>query len=393
MRNILFLVIVVVFLCGCQQTNEIIITQKNGVDSILNPDTPVQNNIIQLHFEEIFRLGTNINNENEIFQGITYLHVNKNHQLFVAEKGNNRVQQFDKNGNFLRILGRGGQGPGEYMFPTTIFTGPLGEIIVLDEMIGKLIYYDQDGGILKDDRLRDEIQKRFARPQFIDAQKIIFSVSNHNPDPKNLINVIEIYSFDLSSRELKELLRLNVAREVITGESGAWIDRNKWISNIAVSPEGELFIANGMDFKIEVYNKHGQKLREITRKYNTVSLSAEEKRSSKGSASVGSKTFSPPDQHADIQALFFVVPGECWVITSHKEEEERRIIDVLDEKGRFVRQLSVNIPINLKRSFGNLRVQLLMDESSQSIFLYQAEKNEDDVEQVVCYRANYKYAR
>ena len=382
------LIIIVIFLFNCQKRNEIVISDNNGVIRVQNPDMPVNKDIKFLQFKEVFRLGEDTDNEHEIFHTIINLNVDKNQNLYIAEQSNNRVQQFDKSGKFLQILGGSGQGPGEYMFPASIIIGPHDEAIVLDGRAGKLIYFDSNGNYLKDDRIIDEIQKRITSPQFLDKQSILFSYNMSNRDPKSMINVKEIYLFDLVNRNLKEFLKLNMAREVITGESGAFMHRNKWSTNIAVSPQYEIYISNSMDYKIDVYHKNGQKIKEIIRNYKTIPLSQEEKESQKGGANVEGKTFSPPNYYADIQTFVFIVPNECWVISSLTENEQR-IIDVFDFDGRFIQQLSVNVPINLKRSYNNLLIKFLFDESSKSLFMYQVEHNDDDIEQVVCYRAMY----
>lgn len=386
-RNFSVLAMVTILIFSCQNENKIIISENNGIITVQNPDTPIQKNIEPLKFEEIFRVGLDLENEHEIFHGIINLHVDKNRSLFVAEQGNNRVQQFDKNGNFLQIFGGGGQGPGEYMFPSSILTSSKGEIIILDGQIGKLIYFDQKGNYLKDDRIRDEIQKSIASPHFIDEQSIMFFYRKFNHDIKELIEIIEVYSFNLVKRELKELMSLKVAREIIAGETGGAIFRKKWEPKVVISPQFEIFASNSLDFKIEIYNKHGKKLKNINCRYKKVPLSQMEKQSFR-SPIIEGKKFSPPKYHADIQAIFFIIPNECWVLTS-SQIDNKRVIDVFDQEGKFKKQLSINIPVNLKRSYNNLLVKLLFDETAQTLFLYQVEHNENDIEQIVCYQAQF----
>jgi hypothetical protein len=45
-------------------------------------------------------------------------------RLFVADHGNNRVQVFNGDGQFLEAFGRRGAGPGEFDKPCGLATGP-----------------------------------------------------------------------------------------------------------------------------------------------------------------------------------------------------------------------------------------------------------------------------
>jgi DNA-binding beta-propeller fold protein YncE len=50
----------------------------------------------------------------EVDEGLKY--------VYVADSKNNRIQQFDVNGTFVKIIGKFGDKPGEFNLPTTIET-------------------------------------------------------------------------------------------------------------------------------------------------------------------------------------------------------------------------------------------------------------------------------
>ncbi|MGB9586431.1 MAG: 6-bladed beta-propeller, partial [Anaerolineales bacterium] len=59
-----------------------------------------------------------------------------------------RVFLFDSLGNFLRVVGRRGEGPGEYQSPTSVTCDNRGRIIVADNQLSRINYYDADGNFL-----------------------------------------------------------------------------------------------------------------------------------------------------------------------------------------------------------------------------------------------------
>ena len=52
--------------------------------------------------------------------------------IYVADRGNNRVQKFDSSGNFLAESGTPGTGDGRFEEPTGIALDSLGNVYVVD---------------------------------------------------------------------------------------------------------------------------------------------------------------------------------------------------------------------------------------------------------------------
>ena len=50
--------------------------------------------------------------------------------VYVADSKNNRIQQFDINGNFVKVIGQSGNNPGEFNLPTTIEIDSKGNFFV-----------------------------------------------------------------------------------------------------------------------------------------------------------------------------------------------------------------------------------------------------------------------
>lgn len=389
MRTIVGFLISAFMFCSCQKKDELVISKKDGIVIIHNPEKPLREDIQYLQFSEIFRIGDNSDKVNEFFHLITDISVDKNHNIYIAVQGNNSVQKFDQNGNFIKIIGSNGSGPGEYTSPGLILNGAQNETIIFDRAIDKLIHFDPDGTFLKERWISDKTQNHLLSPLFLDSHTLLMLTKLHNRDPKSLINVNEIVSYNLENQEIRKLLTFNVDRQVLTEESGGFMTRSKWETNFAISPQREIFVSNSMDYELFVYAENGNKIKEIRRAYKNVPLSNKEKASIKGPTLGNGKTFSPPECHSDILAFYFVVPNELWVITSNVINEQN-VIDVFDNDGKFIKQISVNIPLNLKRSYSNYLHELIFDETTNSLHLFQVERNADDVEIVVCYKAKYQ---
>ena len=73
--------------------------------------------------------------------------VDQRGNVYVLDAGNHRIQVFDRDGGFLRSIGRRGQGPGEMETPTSIVIAG-GKIVVADRSTSRLSFWTADGTYL-----------------------------------------------------------------------------------------------------------------------------------------------------------------------------------------------------------------------------------------------------
>lgn len=88
------------------------IEEENGVTVVKNSKEPVYGNEV-FSIEEDLKIGEVEGDENYMFSQIRYLAVDNAENIYVADTKEMHVKVFDKNGEFLRVIGKAGQGPGE----------------------------------------------------------------------------------------------------------------------------------------------------------------------------------------------------------------------------------------------------------------------------------------
>jgi hypothetical protein len=81
-----------------------------------------------------------------LFSYIDKLYVTEDHIFILDKTAANRVFLFDKNGKFIRKIGRSGVGPGEYNFVTDFTIDEENRVIYLLESGGKVNKYNFDNG-------------------------------------------------------------------------------------------------------------------------------------------------------------------------------------------------------------------------------------------------------
>jgi hypothetical protein len=171
------------------------ILPKDNVKIMKNPDEPLFGEI-NLELEEDLSIG-NEEDENYLFFRTWYLDVDGEGNIYVADGGNTRIQVFDRQGKFLRTIGRKGEGPGEFNHPNTVFVSDLKKevyvpdfrSIVVFNFDGRYertiplqspnrIYCVSSGGVIVgevdkvefDERNIAQTRKYFASLRFLDAE-------------------------------------------------------------------------------------------------------------------------------------------------------------------------------------------------------------------------------
>lgn len=146
---IFFAFLVIVFLiASTHQENKWqgTIEEENGIRVIKNPIEPLYGEIA-FELEEDLSIG-NESDDNYMFYRVFDVCADEAGNIYVLEFGNYRVQKFDRNGKYLKTVGRQGQGPGEFEGPVRVIVDKkTGEIHVKDRTWIKV--FNTDGDFIK----------------------------------------------------------------------------------------------------------------------------------------------------------------------------------------------------------------------------------------------------
>jgi len=137
------------------------IETEGGIKVIKNPAEPLYGEM-KLELEEDLSIG-NEEDENYLFYRAGDIQVDTEGNIYVLDSGNHRLQVFDKDGKYLRTIGKRGQGPGEFNTPTCLrLDDKTGNIYVVDNMLRKIIIFDKEGKYIDKDIPLVEILSDFC---------------------------------------------------------------------------------------------------------------------------------------------------------------------------------------------------------------------------------------
>ena len=82
------------------------------------------------------------------FSKPTNVAIDKDGNVYVSDTWNDRVEVFDADGNFIRVWGKNGDGPGEFARPEGIAIDPDGHVWVADAMLNRIQVFTPEGRYL-----------------------------------------------------------------------------------------------------------------------------------------------------------------------------------------------------------------------------------------------------
>ncbi len=144
------------------------IEYKDGIKYIFN-DKPVWGDNSQVRLEFVQTIGgIDEVDEDYLMFDIFDLDVDTKGNTYILDTGNRRIQKFNKHGKHLTTIGRGGQGPGEFEFPSVINIDSKGNIVVVDGLGGGVMVK-----ILEESG--DEIKRFLIKTRINDCFRILGS--------------------------------------------------------------------------------------------------------------------------------------------------------------------------------------------------------------------------
>ncbi len=123
---------------------------EDGIKVIKNPEEPLYGEIT-FELEEDLSIG-NEEDENYLFFRARDIQVDTEGNIYVLDRGNYRLQVFDKDGKYLRTTGKRGQGPGEFNAPHGLqLDDKTGNIFVADFNSMTVIIFEKEGKYIDKD--------------------------------------------------------------------------------------------------------------------------------------------------------------------------------------------------------------------------------------------------
>jgi hypothetical protein len=302
--------------------------------------------------DRLWEIGGDSEEEGEFFGVINRVLVDDEGNVFLLDNQLNEVKVFSADGEYLRTLGREGEGPGEFRQPVDMVFLSDGTLGVMQLAPGRVVKLTMDGDPAGEHPL--PAQEGGSPLIIIGGSRMgdnLLLMGNENKMGEGKIDIIRYAA--LVGPDGTELMRLlesprtiEFANAVLSEQDWSTFDR-RW----QVASDGTFYACPEFaDYEVDIWSADGTKEMVITRDYTHWDRPQSEKDRVKGifeafTRQIPNAQIKVSDYDQDIANIYPRSDGTLWVLTSRGLRERPDgvlgIFDVFDADGRYVRQVTV----------------------------------------------------
>jgi len=287
-------------------------------------------------------------NPDESFTDVSYLVVDGEGRIFCLDIKDQKIKVFDKNGEFLRVIGKQGQGPGEFGLAVGIQLTGDNLLMVEDNANKRLALFKPTGEFVRYISMADKLGlvslMLDAQGNYLGREFVI--------DKSNGKMFFEAKKFD---QNLKPLFTLDKIEYPIPDPgSKAKMNFLEMKSVYQLDPAGNIYYGRNRTYDIKVYSPEGKHIRTIEKEYDRIKITQqdiEEMIAATANITPGvdyKKLFAFPEYYPPYDSFVLDEKGRLFVRTFTKgKAEDGYEVDVFDAKGRFIAQFATKSDLKL----------------------------------------------
>jgi hypothetical protein len=303
------------------------IEKVDGVNVVRNNLEPIYKEDVFIAEEEL-SIGDDEKNENYAFSEVSHITADNEGRIYVLDRKESHVKVFDRDGKYVRTIGRKGQGPGELNDPIFVYF-PGNELLVTQ--YERLSFFSPEGKLQRAVLMKKERPSRARRNSR--GNMIGTSVVFDPGTPGLYYEVLKMY--DSEMEPIKELARIQVQRR-----PGVF---NPFSANVymTVDDEDRIIFGYSREYEIQIYSPAGDLATRIIKEYMPVEITEKEKAESTTDIPPQIKV-EFPRYHPPFLRFVHDEGGRIYVQTYERGQGLNVYYhDVFDREGRFIAKVQL----------------------------------------------------
>lgn len=313
------------------------IENVDGVTIVHNPGKPrIENRILAL--DEDLSIGQDGEKPEYVFSRIGGLAVDGQGNIYAVDTREATVRVFDRDGRYIRTIGRKGQGPGETQYPIFIQTTAQGELAVYDYSAARMLFYSLDGTYLR--------QKATSRPMLplgLDSQGRLVAQMILAPPP---LGGKVILRLDRDYGSAQEIAREEMGKDRL-------FDIGRPSCYAALSSDDMILWGDSGQYSLFLLSPDGKLVKRIVKEFHARAMTNEEKveyREELAEPLKAGMKISFRDRFPAFSGAFFDDQDRILVRTYDRVSARRDSFyyDVFNKEGVY--EAKVDVPVTLDRN-------------------------------------------
>jgi len=302
------------------------IEYENGIEVIKNPKKPMYGKDV-FSMNEDLSIGVTEGKKEYVFFRLWYLAVDNQENIYAMDQGETHVKVYDRNGNFLRTIGRKGEGPGELQNPDNIFIIKNNNLVI-EDYIRNISYFSTTGKYIRS----LSTTKIFPTGMLLNSQGYILTITNIN-EPNKWGKEISLYDENLNYLiTIISIPKPKPNPQILKPFQPA--------INWASYKDENFILSYKEEYELQIFNIKGELVKKIIKEYEPIKVTEEDVKLRVGRVSEGRKLVVPKYFPA-IYSLTTDDEGRIFSRTFEKAGNGKYFNDVFDQEGRYIAKISL----------------------------------------------------
>lgn len=328
-------------------------TTVDGVTTVANPTTPMDK-ASSIKLEELWRLGGDTDDEDEFFGVIADIDIDAKGNVYLLDSQLSEVKIYTSDGEYVRSIGREGEGPGEFRRPSSIFFTKEGNVGIIQTIPAKIVILTPGGEPVGDHPLPQPEDGGFQLLQggeAVEGQLVLYMGRTKFDQGEGKWSRSDFLTrVDSQGNQLAEYATktntIVMANPKLEDSKWDTIER-RW----AIDKSGKVYTCESYEnYEIRVWSPDGKIDKVITRDFKHRARSSEEKEfwnklMTFSAQQIPGCEVIVNDNCKDIEAISLRDDGSIWVINADGARDNPdgslAVFDVFNPEGQFVKNVTL----------------------------------------------------
>lgn len=363
------------------------IEEENGVTVVKNPQKP-------FYGEDIFSLEEDLTigekeREEYVFYRARDIEADSEGNIYVLDSGDKQIKVYNKDGYFLRVVSRKGQGPGELLSPIDIYIDERDLIYTSDSENNRISIFNRRGDFVNSKNFKEVSVGKIIG---VNSQgEIILIMDKRSPESDRNFMVLD-YSVNRYSPRfefLENLHSLSIPVMQIFVKDGSMLAlsvpfQNKLCSTMDAL--GNIYLGESQDYIVQVFSSKGELIRKILKECEINKITKkdignyvneqylEDENERKFWFRTVTEEMRAPE-YKPVFETFFFAQSKLLVQRIEYSEKVNSVLDVFDSEGRYIAKVPLKVSPRIWRNNN----------------LYTIEEDEEGYQYVKRYEVTWKY--